>query len=474
MNWRSIYLLSIPFRIWLVFELSYIHPDEHFQSLEVLCNYILGYSTNLPWEFTPETPSRSFGPLLLVYGPSIIAGKWLSLPPLSIYFICKLKLCLLTELVTHWCLYKLMPTKKEKIKAVYLNSLSYITLVYQSHTFSNSVETLVVLLCLVIINELKIGNHKSSTIIIWLAFLITFGVFNRITFLAWVLIPSWYLLQYFASNFKALILFILFGLLFSSGFIATDTLVFNSSEWLLTPINNLLYNLNYDNLAVHGLDSRFKHIFVNIPTMLGPGLLLFSRKHLNSLPFFSLVSGVCFLSVFPHQELRFLMPAIPLLSCCFNIQPRFSKYLLKAFIAFNIIMSILMGVFHQGGVVPALNELHNMEYCPSTTVQVWWRTYKPPSYFLELSDQTVKFTNKDQDSKDELLKGDIIDAMGMPLEDLSDLLSKIDRPIKLITPVGSSLLLEGRLNETWTYLYHIDLDHLENFAFGIGIYDVIN
>lgn len=39
---------------------------------------------------------------------------------------------------------------------------------------------------------------------------------------------------------------------------------------VITPLNNLLYNMNVDNLAQHGLHPRYTHFAINLPLLFGP------------------------------------------------------------------------------------------------------------------------------------------------------------------------------------------------------------
>jgi phosphatidylinositol glycan class Z len=39
---------------------------------------------------------------------------------------------------------------------------------------------------------------------------------------------------------------------------------------VITPLNNLLYNLNVDNLAQHGIHPRYTHLIINLPMLYGP------------------------------------------------------------------------------------------------------------------------------------------------------------------------------------------------------------
>src|SRR4051794_6419649 len=102
--------------------------------------------------------------------------------------------------------------------------------------------------------------------------------------------------------------------------IALDTAFYtpHSISWMdlvrhpvITPLNNLLYNISPANLAQHGLHPWYQHLLVNLPQLLGPAaILLFVRPHL-CLRLYSAISGIFVLSIFQHQEARFLLPTIP-------------------------------------------------------------------------------------------------------------------------------------------------------------------
>ena len=96
--WRRLYLLLLLVRFYFALSPSYIHPDEHFQGVEVIAGtlrpsapqplspsalpaYILidparlaptgdifGWQTTRTWEFTSPKPIRSVFPLWAAYG----------------------------------------------------------------------------------------------------------------------------------------------------------------------------------------------------------------------------------------------------------------------------------------------------------------------------------------------------------------------------------------------------------------------
>jgi phosphatidylinositol glycan class Z len=67
-NKENIYFLFIVLRFLFIFSFGYVHPDEHFQSSEVVAKEVFGYSTYIPWEFEQEYPCRSIVP------PAVISG----------------------------------------------------------------------------------------------------------------------------------------------------------------------------------------------------------------------------------------------------------------------------------------------------------------------------------------------------------------------------------------------------------------
>lgn len=147
---------------------------------------------------------------------------------------------------------------------------------------------------------------------------------------------------------------------------------------VITPLNNLKYNTNSDNLALHGIHPFYQHFLVNLPQLLGPAILLlpFTRRTILSL---SAYSSTALLSLLPHQEARFLLPSIPLLLASVRLPARRRESWVGAWIVFNLSLGILMGVYHQAGVVPAQLFL---QHKPEISIAYWWKTYSPPNWPL--------------------------------------------------------------------------------------------
>ena len=566
LHWRAIYLATVGLRFVLALSDSYVHPDEHFQSFEVLANRIFGYSTNLPWEFTSEAPARSLAPLYFVYGPIMYLVKYfdLSFLPLQLLYLVRLEFLIISWLVIDHCIYQMMPTKPERIKGIFFTLTCYISLVYQSHTFSNSIET-VLLLLLVMYSEdmrVEIAQEKirpSQLQFFKFGLVFAFGVFNRVTFLCFALVPGLFAFQYVFTSRKLSLLFIaaFAGFITSTACVFIDTYGYSKLssdefwtqlktnprdiEWIFTPLNNILYNSKHENLSTHGIHPRYTHFLVNLPQLFGPSGLFFlyykGNKYWRTTPFLTAFVGMLLLSLVPHQELRFLVPIVPLLCCCFDLlkfqtkrvevdkikqevkkpekkgkktkkknkkgnqvedkkalkedqpnedfqTPTTVKVLMAGWYIFNILLSFLMGVMHQGGVIPALDHLHSEEF-EGKTVFIWWRTYSPPTWMLADQEiQIVVSTDQTEVAIPKVSKSLIIDTMGskyLYVETLLKAMKRDQSKVLLVAPVGSfatEVEHKGEFLEVWNYKWHLDMDHLDfgdmkSLQPGLSVYEFL-
>lgn len=497
---------------------SYIHPDEHFQSLEVLANKFLHYTASFPWEFRADLAARSYGPLYLVYGPIFGLAKLIStninITPIYFWQLVKAQ-----NLIVSWFVLKYGIRKLGEIKAIsfasYFIFTSYITIIFQAHTFSNTVETWAVIISLCLINDLQGFLHRNMNFSLFLlGMTIGFGTFNRITFPAFVFLPLCFNLKVFLKRRERIFVLALGFLIVSLIFIYIDTLqyngpdieYFNLNSYVITPLNNLLYNSLYKNLSEHGIHPHYTHLLINLPQILGPSILFIITgvKKINclSLSCLSMLGALIILSIFPHQELRFLSPTVPLFFLSLTLEKglqnssqNYTKIILrlisKGWIFFNIIMCVLMGILHQGGIIPVINHLRNVLILNKnsvSSVQVWWRTYPPPLWLFGDTRGALK-TIHDLEELEEVSSSSnlhlILDCMGSDYSKLLEALNRanqLDVPVYLITPKASFLtlnLIEAfDIDNTWTFPFHIDLDHLEisdinSFSLGLAIYELL-
>jgi phosphatidylinositol glycan class Z len=254
---------------------------------------------------------------------------------------------------------------------------------------------------------------------------------------------------------------------YASGPISWSDLIHNP---VITPLNNFLYNSSLENLAQHGLHPWYQHLLANLPMLIGPAaILLFIQPHL-SLRLYSAISGLVVLSLFRHQEARFLLPTVPLILS--SIQLPKNRTVLRvwafAWVIFNMCLGVLMGIYHQGGVVPGQVFMSQQ---PDATHAIWWKTYSPPIWLLDGKNEVLQ-------TKDVMgLKGDAL------LEELTKL-ATCDTPADrrnqeylkekngtyLLAPASATWLdpylpnkgLDGlRFREVWRYRNHLNLDDLD-------------
>ncbi|KAJ9217750.1 CAZyme family GT22 [Paecilomyces variotii] len=517
--WRRIYLLLLLVRVYFALSPSYLHPDENFQGPEVFAGRIYSYPAELTWEFTSAHPIRSVFPLWIVYGLPMSVLKWFyneagneGPPPELVYYVLRGVMFVLSFVLEDWAIYELVSSPRHRLQTLALVASSYVTWTYQTHTFSNSLETLSVAWGLVLIKRIvENKNHSGFFSCVVLSFVAVVGVFNRITFPAFLLIPGLQLLPHFVRKPFSVISLVVFGAIFTVIAILTDTFFYNPPSistldslrsLVITPLNNLRYNSNSANLATHGLHPHYQHFLVNFPELLGPVYIMICLApltrslmsvRLRNRRALSAISATIILSIFPHQEARFLVPCIPLLLTC--VRPRKSKIFLVAWIIFNAALGFLMGIYHQGGIVPVQLQIPsivstniqsspalkaNLDTVPSATV-LWWKTYSPPRWLLgDNSSLPFRLTTRD--------------LMGIPGPDMVQELERIvpscptvrkseskesthDDPtdqdsVFLVAPRSATFLDQYtqpsptdpsalRLQNVWTYERHFNLDDLD-------------
>lgn len=75
--------------------------------------------------------------------------------PKVIYYALRVLMMILSVVLEDWAIHELIKSPRHRTLAVVLVASSYVTWTYQTHTFSNSVETLVVAWSLVMIQRIR-------------------------------------------------------------------------------------------------------------------------------------------------------------------------------------------------------------------------------------------------------------------------------------------------------------------------------
>lgn len=244
------------------------------------------------------------------------------LTPYTILIVPRLLMCLCSFIVDY-CLFKTCTDNNEKYKCrLIVLASSYIMIVFGTRTFSNTIEMVLFAILLYLVSESLIFSkiltrnkeyvnfryqqskttverakfHKLRLYLVsdsyrncWAISTVTvIGFFNRPTFLAFAVIPIFFWLYrgigtktvsivQFHTRMLVLALCAIPTILsivlidsFFYGFITWGEIgVFEISinNFVFTPLNFLRYNMNSDNLAIHGLHPRFLHSLVNIPLL---------------------------------------------------------------------------------------------------------------------------------------------------------------------------------------------------------------
>ena len=140
------------------------------------------------------------------------------IPPVAVFWTLRVLMFVLSFVLEDWALHELVQSPRHRRVAVLLVASSYVTWTYQTHTFSNSIETLAVAWSLVLIHRIvenkvclsfgvldlsltSVPQRSSAFASAILAFVVVFGIFNRITFPAFLLIPGLRLIPHFIKKY---------------------------------------------------------------------------------------------------------------------------------------------------------------------------------------------------------------------------------------------------------------------------------
>ncbi|XP_012225146.1 GPI mannosyltransferase 4 isoform X2 [Linepithema humile] len=466
----GLYWILVAFRIALTFapQTGYIHPDEFFQSIEVISGDHFDIDVYKPWEFNATFPIRTaLIPQLVVGLPYAILKR---LSPYTFHFFGfslkrpyffvlfpRLFMCALS-FFSDYFLYKIccMYGQNYRVRLVTYAS-SYIMLTYATRTLSNSIELVLTAALLYLVAQCmaysekvvlqsdylskkyseattgveRVKYYKLKALLpshslnhcFVLATITVIGIFNRPTFVAFALAPIFFWLQRglgsrsvgFKDFHVRMFVFVLCGLPTALFFILVDSFYFGYlttgeigqlqvgiNNFVVTPLNFFKYNAEAKNLETHGLHPRLLHFLVNVPLLFSVlgivGLLTFVKMvysvlkaqwlHLPRLQSIvglmtcTFIVPITLLSLFPHQEPRFIIPVLlplvflyaPELSQVpsLDIVRRFdgnsesydspepksrkSRKLVLWYVS-NLLLAFFYALAHQGGVFPLTSHI---------------------------------------------------------------------------------------------------------------------
>lgn len=242
--------------------------------------------------------------------------------PYYLLVIPRLFICFLS-LINDFCLYRICVLYGQNFRhRLTIFASSYVVFVYCCRSFSNTFETILFSMLLLIVAEtmqksdkviyhnefLKEKYEKAATTVekvkifklsthlpqhslnnvIILATIVVVGIFNRPTFVCFAFAPIFFWLHRglgstvvgFKDFHFRIFTFIMCGvpsalllILVDSGYYGyitmadVESLQISWDNWVVTPLNFLRYNSDTGNLKKHGLHPRWLHVVVNVPLL---------------------------------------------------------------------------------------------------------------------------------------------------------------------------------------------------------------
>ena len=442
---------------------GYIHPDEFFQGGQELW---FGCPPTIPWEFEPRHALRSVVPPAIltrfpIYAYSLARG--ISPDSLSGWEILILPrvFCALLSLLcvdrTVWLLSGLDKKSKSSVPAPSLALASaWPVWAMLSRPFSNSMETCILALLFRVIFLMKPGIVQSMVI----GALVAFGFFTRFTFVFFALpIGVWHLWSIFTQKERttcskgfSIILTIISFSACCTGIVLADSVFYGKTNYgvgdshlVVTPWNAFEYNSKTDNLKDHGIHPRWTHSVVNMLLLFGPltvvsylsmvsygesrskaeGTTAPALSQVRTLYKSTIISGLFFLSIAPHQEPRFLLPLVFPVILLGSDKILESRFRVSLWISFNIILLVLFGGLHQSGVIPtllSLSQILGVEKLTSPSAIIFSHTYMPPTFLARvMSSRALGVCDITDDSVESHGLCNAYDApcTGIPITDLA-------------------------------------------------------
>jgi phosphatidylinositol glycan class Z len=143
----------------------------HLDTTDRYAGRVFSYPVHETWEFTSANPIRSTFPLWLAYGWPMYILRWLwegfgyEVSPSVVYWTLRVLMLSLSVVMEDWAIHELVESPRARSVAVPLVASSYVTWTFQTHTFSNSIETLLVSWSLVLIQRIvgdKVRARRSA------------------------------------------------------------------------------------------------------------------------------------------------------------------------------------------------------------------------------------------------------------------------------------------------------------------------
>ena len=423
---------------------GYLYPDEFFQSSEIMARDILEINSTITWEWNEAFPVRSPVSAFLTSGIPFLTlrllSKYVNLSPNLFLIFPRIYMTLISLISFDIPVYVISQRLNLKpFHCLLVLSTSYVTHVFATRPFSNTLESGILGILLMLftphhkkqppgsMKDVLDIHYMPSYKCLIIGCLTSLGVFCRQTFPVFALVPY---IQYVIVEMNRqqihMLQIVRKTVLMALGFVITTVVFVLLDSWYFGHLKNgeIVFTswnfVKYNSLQshIHGHHPFFTHFLINIPLLFGPMALLFYYKlGLSLLNLFygpsdadeshiclsdkklykmflllSILIPILILSVIPHQEPRFIIPVLLPMVLLFSskvISLKYSSTILMSWCVWNTIGFIFFGILHQGGVVPSLLHLHKVihekvqssseSYCHHV---IYFHTYMPPVHLL--------------------------------------------------------------------------------------------
>ncbi|KAJ2557884.1 alpha 1,2 mannosyltransferase [Coemansia sp. RSA 1933] len=549
---RALYAALLVARVLLALSPGYIHPDEFFQAGEVAGGDILGVDSVRTWEFSEDAPIRSIVPIYLYAGLPLALVRLLMGGHVSAYkaFAAQRLFMVLVSVAVDWLIGSAIRRRHPNARLLptaLLVASSHAMAVFHARTFGNAFASATLALCF---DQLALLDHVLGTkdpsserglavfrALAALAAAGVVGIFTHITFVpffaplalaaaALVVSAIWNRILPVGQAVRAVGAACISAMVAALLIMVADSAYYGSlngrvpGHLTCTVLNNLRYNSRAANLATHGLHPWYLHVVASLPILFGPLYLLglrrlwtaIRRHHphndhgcLSLTALWSATMGVAVLSLVPHQEPRFLLPALPaIVLATWRWHRLLPAVFWHSWAIYNMVLALIYGTVHQAGVVPAMrfladtavahrlachpviggnmvcahNQPDNGSVYPALRTRVLLHaTYMAPRHLLvqhrdgvQARVEITDLVSMDDDAILTLLRAAVpVDCNAVPGADLNGLVFAPSTDTRglyertlLVVPASATLPLSfGRLRLLHSFGPHVNFDHIQ-------------
>ena len=291
-----VWLIAVLLRfIWVCLpQTGYVHPDEFFQATEITAGDIFGFEHIRTWEFNDDFPVRTVTfPYVFAGFPLYILKKVLAEGAITSRTLAVAPRLFIsaTSLIIDLSVYKICRHLHiDPAPSLCLLGTSFVTLVLFTRTFSNTAEAILFALLLqLVVSAISNGNtlrtKEDCLRYFSMGVVVAVGIWIRPTFVAFASVPmacllldicalKWMsdkrILKFIGHTFRYCTCLGLGSILAMFVLIIADSHYFGylpKRQFVVTPVNFVLYNLDTSSLKEHGAPSKDNSLFNQLATL---------------------------------------------------------------------------------------------------------------------------------------------------------------------------------------------------------------